>query len=508
MENNVTQEGKKRRFEVKLNRELLPASKGERVMGLGGYFALWIGFAVIIATFSVGGSGVTFMTLPWVIVACIVGNLITGFLITLNGDVGQEHGIPSPMYWRVIFGPTGSAIPSIIRGFLACCWTGIQTYYGATAIALIIVTLGGNDHWLICYVVFLAVQILNAAFGIKAIDRFATIAAPCIIIISIWIVLNLTGQAHEAGIDIMHSIAVPGADLMTSPVALSFQTFMMVMITNASYWSTNAADNQTTQKYVKGPEGERNFWKRNRVALCAHLIALPATQLFCVIIGAIAMLVIGDWNPVNALGATSKGALLIVLLILVVLAQWSTNIGASVLPGAVSFQNFVKRLFGKNLPYKVAVLAVGVIALVVQPWAIMERLTSFLGAMGSVYGPITGIMIADYWILRKRRLNVPDIYTPDGQFQGAKGWNLAGIIAMACGVAGGLIFSSYAMFVSIALGLVVYWILAKYWWFKKYPQAEIESNYSDEYLGLTNHNYWQEFIKENDGTLAPDEQDS
>ena len=493
------------RFEVKLNRELLPASKGERAMGLGGYFALWVGFAVIIATFSVGGTGVQAMTLPLVIVACIVGNLITGFLITLNGDVGQEHGIPSPMYWCVIFGPKGSAIPSVIRGFLACCWTGIQTYYGATAIALIIVTLGGNDHWFICYVIFLAVQIFNAAFGIKAIDRFATIAAPCIIIISIWIVINLTGQANEAGIDLMHSISVPGAGIMMSPGGVSFQTFMMVMITNASYWSTNAADNQTTQKYVKGPEGEKNFFKRNKIALCAHLIALPLTQLFCVIIGAVAMLTIGDWNPVNALGSTSKGVLLLVLLMLVVLAQWSTNIGTSVLPGAVSFQTFVKKLFNKNLPYKAAVIIVGVIALAVQPWAIMERLTAFLGYMGSVYGPITGIMIADYWVLRKRRLNVPDIYNENGQFKGAKGWNLAGIIAMILGVAGGLIFSSYAMFVSIAVGLVVYLILAKLWWFKSHPQAEIENNYDDKYLGLTNYNYWQDFVKEHGGTLAADE---
>lgn len=86
------------KYEVNINRELLPSSKGERSMGLGGYFALWIGFAVIIATFSVGGSGVSMMTLPLVIVTCVVGNLTTGLLITLNGDVGQEHGIPSPIY--------------------------------------------------------------------------------------------------------------------------------------------------------------------------------------------------------------------------------------------------------------------------------------------------------------------------------------------------------------------------------------------------------------------------
>lgn len=495
------------KYEVNINRELLPSSKGERSMGLGGYFALWIGFAVIIATFSVGGSGVSMMTLPLVIVACVVGNLITGFLITLNGDVGQEHGIPSPIYWCVIFGPKGSAIPSLIRGFLACCWTGIQTYYGATAIALIIVTLGGNDHWFICYVVFLAVQILNAAFGIKAIDRFASIAAPCIIIICIWVIIHLAGQAHDAGINLMNSIYVPGADLMTSPGAVSFQTFIMVMITNSSYWSTNAADNQTTQKYVKSPEGERNFFKRNKIALCAHLIALPLTQLFCVIIGAVAMLVIGDWNPVTSIGATSKGILLLVLLLLVVLAQWSTNIGASVLPGAVSFQTFVNKLFNKNLPYKVAVIIVGVIALLVQPWAIMEKLTLFLGYMGSVYGPIAGIMIADYWILRKRRLNVPEIYNENGQYKGVNGWNLAGIIAMAAGVAGGLLFSSYAMFVSIAVSLVVYWILAKFWWFKAHLQAEIESGYDDRFLGVTNYNYWQSFIKEHGGNVAADEQE-
>ena len=196
---------------------------------------------------------------------------------------------------------------------------------------------------------------------------------------------------------------------------------------------------------------------------------------------------------------------MIVLLILVILAQWSTNIGASVQPGAVSFQNFVKRLFGKNFPYKAAVLLVGVIALVVQPWAIMDRLTTFLGYMGSVYGPIVGIMLADYWILRRRRLNVPEIYKDGGQYAGVKGWNLAGIIAMACGVICGRILPDYSFFIATAVGLVVYFLLAKFWWFKAHPQAEIESGYDDKYLGLTVNNYWQDFVRENDGTMAPDE---
>lgn len=471
---------------LKFSKELLPSRLAERTVGMAGYFSMWVGMAVIIATYSLGGLGVAQISLPWVAFACLLANLITGFFITLSGDIGLEHGIPFPLYLRVVFGPVGSAIPSLIRALLACVWTGIQTYFGAIAISYIVKYFTGFDNWMVCFVIFMAAQIINAAMGIDAIDKFAWIAAPSIIVISLYLIYKIMNDTAARGIDVWNSIAVPGADVMLSTGGVSMSVFFMVLFTNMSYWSTNAADTQSLTKYVKAPLGEKNWLKRNKNAIVAHMIALPLTQTFCVLIGGMAMLGFGDWNPINALQSSASGVFLIVLLLLVVFAQWSTNTAASILPGAMTFMN----ISGGRLNYHMAVVLVGVIATVAQPWLIMERFGGFLGYMGSVYGPIAGIFLVDYYILRKRRLNVPELYKADGQFAGSAGWNFAGIIALVVGVIIGNFFGAAAFPVGLAAGFVAYFFLAKYWWYKIHKQSEIEENYPDKYLGITASHEW------------------
>ena len=474
-------------------RELLPSSLEERNVSLGGYFAMWIGMAVIIATYALGGSGIESISLGWLIFACLIANVICGIFITLSGDIGVEHGVPFPLYLRVTFGPVGSALPSLIRGLLACCWTGIQTYYGATALSFIVAYFTGFDNWFVCYVVFLAAQIINAMFGVDAIEKFAFIAAPSIIAISIWIVYNLVGVAQENAIDLWHSIYVPGSGAMFATKGVAFSVFIATVSTNMSYWSTSAADTQSLTKYVKVPAGERNWFRRNRNCLCAHLIALPVVQTFCIVIGALSTLSYGKWNPIEALQETASGIGLVILMLLILLAQWSTNTAASILPGAMTFMNIVKMLFKKNMPFKAGVVIVGIIALCSFPWEIMVRFGGFMNVMGSAYGPICGVFMADYYVLRRRRLNVPDLYREkDGQYYYAGGWNIPGIIALVCGVAGGLTFGGFSFLVSITVAFVIYFVLAKVWWFRMYPQAEISSGYDEKFLGISNNNLWQD----------------
>ena len=470
-----------------IGKELLPSSFKERTVGMGGYFAMWAAMAVIIATFSLGGIGVEMITLWQVVLACLIANWITGFFITLSGDIGLEHGIPFPMYLRVTFGPIGSKIPSLIRGALACIWTGIQTYFGAIAITFIVAYLTGFDNFWVAFGVFISVQIINAALGINALEKFAWLAAPSILIISGILLFQIINETAANGIDVFRTIVIPGGDLMFSPTGMSMTAFFFVLFTNMAYWSTNSADTQSLTKYVKAPVGERNWVKRNRNTLLAHMIALPLVQTFCVLIGGAAMIAFRDWNPVSALQHGASGAFLIVLLILVILAQWSTNTSASILPGAMTFMN----ISGGRLKYVPAVVLVGVIATVAQPWLIMEHFGGFLGYMGSVYGPICGVFLADYYALRKRRLNVPEIFNmKGGQFYGAKGWNLAGLFALIAGVLIGNVFGAAAYPVGIAVAFVVYYFLAKNWWFKKHKQIEIEENFDEKYLGLSGGREW------------------
>src|SRR5699024_397557 len=141
-------------------------------------------------------------------------------------------------------------------------------------------------------------------------------------------------------------------------------------------------------------------------------------------------------------------------------------------------------------PYVGGLILTGIVGTLIQPWAILDQLTIFLGYLGAVLSPVAGIIIADYYLIRKRRLNVKDLYAHDGQFRYDNGVNWAGMITWI--IAGGLsvIFVDYMYIIGFPIGLIGYYFLMKTWYLKRHPQIELDSNYSDEYLGTTVGRDW------------------
>lgn len=142
------------------------------------------------------------------------------------------------------------------------------------------------------------------------------------------------------------------------------------------------------------------------------------------------------------------------------------------------------------MPFWVGVVIAGIIGVIAQPWSLFEVLNSALLVIGGILTSIVGILFADYYLLRKRRVNVIDLYEPHGQFRYMKGINLAGFIAWIVGGVLANLLSSYSSIVGFVVGAGLYYVLAKYWWFKKYPQAEIEDPSDEKYLGITVSHDW------------------
>lgn len=464
----------------KIPKDLVPIAHSNRNVGMLGYSFVWVGLSVIISTFAVGGSGVESMTLGWIVLACFLANIILGLFITLVGDIGVEHGLTFPVYMRAPFGVVGTHLPSIIRAVLGTFWFGIQTYFGALAINYIIMYFTGFDNWFVWYLVFAVVQVFNTALGLKSIEKFANIAAPSIIVISIYLYIKLEGIASDGGINIWNTVVGTG-----NTSGFVWKTFIIIFFINMAVWSTGASDSQNLTRQVRAPQWEKNWFIRNKNSLIAHTVALPLTQTFMVVIGGVAMIAVGNWNPIEAIQSTSTGVVLVILLFLVIFAQWSTNSSGNLLPPAIIFVNVFPKI-----SYAAGVVLAGIIGTISQPWQLMEALTGFLTVMSTVYSAIVGITFADYYFLRKRRLNVPDLYKKEGQFSYARGWNFAGIIALVVGVVVTTFLSDYAFMVGIVVSGATYYILAKYWWFKKYKQAEIEEEFPDKYLGITEGRDW------------------
>ncbi|MDT8862345.1 NCS1 family transporter [Alkalihalobacillus sp. MEB130] len=461
--------------------DLLPITQsGKKVNSLGFAF-IWVGMAVVLAAFAIGGSGVASLSLGWVVLATVIGCVVLGLLMTLTGDIGVEHGLSFPVYMRAPFGTVGTHIPSVVRGIVASCWFGVNTFFGATAMNAILATLTSFDNWFVCFLIFAGLQVLNTALGIKAVERFADLAAPIIIIISGWMYMTLSDQALQNGREVWSWVENP----VTGGAA--FTAFMVVIMANMGFWGTLASDMPSISRFVKAPKFERNWFKRNKAQVAGNLIAYPIVQTFMVIIGAVSYIAVSNYDPVVALQQSASGVVLGILLLMIVLAQWSTNISANLIPAAVVFSN----IGGPKVPFYIGVIAAGVIGIAVQPWSLFGIIIDMLLIIGAILSAVVGILIADYYLLRKRRVNVPDLYESEGQYKYANGINWAGFLSWIIGGGIALFFPTYSFLVGFFLGGVSYYILAKYWWFPKYEQAEIVDPSDEKYLGITVGKDWE-----------------
>ncbi|GGJ95873.1 nitrate reductase [Lentibacillus kapialis] len=461
--------------------DLLPISHNNRKIGIVGFFAMWIGMAILLATFDIGASGVESISLPWVVLATLIGCVAVGGFISIVGDIGVEHGLSFPVYMRAPFGIVGTHIPSLARAITASFWFGLNTYFGSTAINSIIHTINpGFDNWLLCYIVFALVQLINTASGIKWVERFADFAAPIIIILSLIIYQTLAADIIEQGGNVWAWAESP----VTGGAAVT--AFVIVIFANMGFWATLGCDIPTISRFFKAPKYERNWFKRNRTNLIGSLIAMPLTETFMIIIGAAAFMVAGSSNPVLALEETASGWMLAMLLLMIVLTQWSTNTAANIVPAAAIFSNAL----GPKATNAIAVFVVGIVGTIIQPWSVYEILTEALLFFGAVLSAISGILVADYYLLRKRRVNVQELYRHGGQFKFHGGVNAAGMIAWVIGGIVAIIFMDYSFIVGFVLAGAIYYVLARYWYFKKFRQAEIEDPNDEKYLGITVGRDW------------------
>lgn len=459
-----------------ISRDIIPVQGKDRVISGFGFFNIWIGMAVIIATFAIGGNGIDSMSIWGVASAILIANLVIALIGSLSGDIGIEHGLSFAAYMRAPFGTIGVHLPAVSRGIVAAIWFGIQTYLGAIAINALVAKMTGFDSWFTWYVVFAAVQIVNTAMGIKAIDRFAVVAAPAIIVISFWILFKMSGMTEAKGIDIL---TYEGIRNNTS--------WFLVMVANMGFWSALAVDIPNITRYIKTTKGEKSWVKRNWNSFWPHVTALPLVQTFMGVIGAVSILATGNWNPIEVIQGTASGWTYVILLLMVVLAQWSTNTAANLIPAALTFVNAGA---GIRMSMVTGIVLAGIVGTIVQPWTILNQLFTYLGYYGAILSAVAGIIICDYYVIRKRRLNVKDLYKEDGQFKYDGGVNLAGMLAWFIGGGLALYFMEYMYLVGFPVGFIAYYVLMKGWYLNRHKQAEVESNYSDEYLGTTAGRDW------------------
>ena len=437
-----------------VHRDILPTTPAQRVIGWLDFIWLWFGMIAQMGVFLLGASFAGRLSLIDALAAIALGNLIVGVVSVLNGDIGIEHGVTYAVYLRAPYGIRGAWLPSLLRAGVAVCWFAIQTYFGAIAIDLSVKLLTGYSNWSLWYWTFGALQIWITMRGIHGIKLLENLAAPALLLLSGWVVYLLGSQRGWDAV-------------MSFPISTPLP-FWAAVTANLSYWITVADNIPDFTRFVRTTPGARGFFARNRNSLIGQLPGLTLGMMVFASVGYLGKVFTGYGNPVEAIGAALGGLMVLVGLVIILLAQLSTNVAANLYaPGYV-----LSSVFAPRMSFARGVLIGGVIGLVaVMPWRLVNGFLTYLPSVGAALSPVAGIMLADYYLIRRRRLNVPALFRYDGPYTYRGGFNPAAYLAHIIASVLGVVFLRYSWLVSVPTAIVLYATLMRVWVLRVHPAA-------------------------------------
>lgn len=451
--------------------EIVPVKARDRNIRWLPFTAIWFTMTAQMGVFALGASMAEAMPTMEAILAVIIANVAMIFVLVPIGDIGIEHGINFAGYLRVPFGLKGSYLPLALRAMAGIAWFGIQTYLGATAIEEVTTTFFDFSAVYLWYGIFGALQIAIVAAGLETIKKVVNVAAPALGVLSIVLLYIMFSEgSFEEFFD--NKVVDP-------------QPFIVGVVSNLSYWATVAINLPDFTRNVKASPSSR-FMKRNKHSIIAQLIGVPLGMLFFTVVGMAGFVFTGESNPVLAIAALVGGAFLLLALGVVILAQLSTNITANLFASAYA----ANAIGSPKISYSAGAVITGVLGLLTFPWLLLEFFLTYLPVVGAALAPIAGIMIADYYLVRKRLIRVPEIFDPRSGYNYWRGVNPASFIAWIIGAVAGIALLDYSFIVALPLGFGVYYLLMRLWINKQYEQPEITGD-QKQLLATSNGKDWE-----------------
>jgi NCS1 family nucleobase:cation symporter-1 len=412
------------------NEDLAPIPLERRTWGLYNYASLWVAMSVCIPTYMLA-SGLIAGGMSWwqAIGTILLGNLIVLVPMLLNAHAGTKYGIPFPVFVRASFGVRGANVPAVLRALVACGWFGIQTWIGGQAIYAMLRILwpsagqSPNGVW-ICFFAFWALNIFVIWRGIETIKFLEGIAAPFMLAVGLLLLWWITSLAGGLG----PVLSAPSKFASTG----EFMRFFIPSLTGmVGFWATVALNIPDFTRYARSQHDQ--MW--------GQALGLPAAMTLYSFIGvavtSASVVIFGQaiWDPVVLLGKFNRPMVAFVALIALLIATLNTNVAANVVSPSNDFSNLNPR----RISFRTGGLITGVIGVLLMPWKLLGDFSAYifgwLVGYSGLLGPIAGIMIADYFALRKCELNVEALYRSDGEYSYTRGVNWRAVAALAAGIA-------------------------------------------------------------------------
>jgi NCS1 family nucleobase:cation symporter-1 len=443
------------------NEDLRPTAVAQRTWRTYHIASLWIGLSVCIPTYMLAASLVGAGMNWWqAVMTIMLGNLIVCVPMVLIAHAGTRFGIPFPVLARASFGVAGSNVPAILRALVACGWFGIQTWIGGQAIHTMLKTAwpawsqvpGGE--W-IAFAAFWLWNMYIVVRGSESIRFLEAWAAPFLIACG----LALLGWAMARAGGLGPILDQPSRFATTAEFMRVFVPSLTAMV---GFWATLA---------LNIPDLSR-FARDQRAQVLGQFLGLPPTMTLFAFIGvavtSASVLLYGEaiWDPVVLLSKLESPVVILVSLFALVIATLTTNVAANVVAPANGFSN----LWPSKINFARGGIITGLVGIAIMPWKLLENADRYIGwliAYSGLLGPIAGIFIADYWVVRRASLLLPDLYRGDGMYGR---WNARAVVALLAGVAAALVglivpalrvLYDYAWFAGFGVAFAVYVLLMR-----------------------------------------------
>lgn len=430
-----------------IDQSLLPKKAEERTVGPLGYVFMWIGDGINLGNMTLGASlvvaGLATMNIYQTFVAALIAIGIISAVFALNDRVGYRTGIPYVVQLRMSFGAKGAIISSLLRGIPAVVWYGFQSWIGATALNEIVKVFSGHtfDNIFVCFLALQAIQIVLSLYGFHAIKWVEILISLVVIAALIYVFIILLQPHHLAKITDTW-VNTPGT------WGLPFFGFIMMFLGNYAAIFLSAADYSRELK-TGISDAKRGF---------LYFLPIVIAYGFVLTIGVMLASATGNTNPVQAFAIIVENDYITVAVsAFIVLGAIAVNMVANIVPPA-----YVITLITK-MKYKPAVVLTGILAIAACPWVLVDEnsakgLQIFILTYSAFLGPIVAILLLEYYVLRKQRVDVQELYNTSGQFAG---FNKAAIIAMLIGAGAAFIEVNLAWIVGFVVGGAAYMILTK-----------------------------------------------
>jgi nucleobase:cation symporter-1, NCS1 family len=408
------------------NKDLAPIPLNQRTWGTYNYAALWVAMSVNIPTYMLA-SGMIAGGMNWkqAIFTVFLGNVIVLVPMLLNAHAGARYGIPFPVFARSSFGVLGANIPAVLRALVACGWFGIQTWIGGEAINTLLAALvpAWNHPWL-CFFIFWLLNVAVILRGIDTIRSLQGIAAPVLLVLGLAMLAWAYVKAGGFG------------PMLSTPSKFhtfgEFFAFFVPSLTGVvAFWATVALNIPDFTRYAKG----------QREQVLGQALGLPATMTLYSFIGvavtSATVVVFGAavWDPVAVLSRLGNPIAVVIAMIALLLATLNVNVAANVVSPANDFSN----LYPRRISFKMGGVITCLLGLLMQPWRLMANygtyIIGWLVGYSGFLGPIAGVMIADYYVLRKKIILTEDLYARHTFYEFTNGFNWKAIGALAAGIA-------------------------------------------------------------------------